>query len=358
MRSQSAIEVISPAIERTKQFLFKPFSPGRFLKLTLVAVLAEGAGGGTNLGGNFPSGGNSKAPNVPWKMPHIDWLAILQHWLPFIAVVAVIVLAIGIVLSYLLIRLRFSYFDCVLREQDEIGPAWEMYHAQALRYLGLSLLVGLGFWVVVIPIGYEVYQHFKPLIASIGNGQTVDLWSFVPLLATVGPILLLLALLTGLIHLAMTCFVLPRMALEDASIGDALSDVWSDIKLEPGQFSLFILFRFLLGIAGNLIGAFVLILPFVVVLGIGVVIVLIAKAASTALAFIVGIPLAVMIFGLFILACIGVSGTMATFQRNYALLFYGGRYPLLGSMLPPPPPPRVWQPAPTYAPPPNPAHGA
>jgi hypothetical protein len=353
MSSQSAIQVISPAIERTKQFLFKPFRLGRFFKLTLVAALTEGASGGLNLGGNFPSG-KTEMPKVPKTMPHIEWPQI-QHWLLFGAVALVVVLAISILVSYLLIRLRFSYFDCVLREQDQIGPAWDIYHRQAVRYLGLTLLIGLGFWVALIPIGYAIYEHFKPLFALMVSGQTADLWTFVPLIATVVPVFLLLALIAGLIHLALTCFVLPRMALEDASIGDALSDVWSDVRMEPGQFFVFALFRFLLGIAGSLIGTFLLILPFLVVVGIGVVIVLIAKAVSTALAFVVGIPLAILIIGLFIVAAIGVGGTMGTFQRNYALLFYGGRYPLLGSMLPPPPPPRVWQPA--YAPPPNPAPG-
>ena len=43
MITLSAAQAISPAIERTKQFLFRPFRLGRFLKLTLVALLTDDA---------------------------------------------------------------------------------------------------------------------------------------------------------------------------------------------------------------------------------------------------------------------------------------------------------------------------
>ena len=47
-------------------------------------------------------------------------------------------------------------------------------------------------------------------------------------------------------------------------------------------------------------------------------------------------------FGLMLLASICLGGPVSTGIREYALIFYGGRYQALGEILyPPPPPPRA-----------------
>jgi hypothetical protein len=60
------------------------------------------------------------------------------------------------------------------------------------------------------------------------------------------------------------------------------------------------------------------------------------------------VPAGIILLALFILACFAAGGTIGTFRRNYAMLFYGGRYPALGDILqppaPPPPPSPAWQP--------------
>jgi hypothetical protein len=40
-----------------------------------------------------------------------------------------------------------------------------------------------------------------------------------------------------------------------------------------------------------------------------------------------------------LLGIVCISGTIATWKRNYALIFYGGRFQALGDLLSPPPPP-------------------
>ena len=153
MITLSAAQAISPAIERTKQFLFRPFRLGTFLKLTLVAMLTEGGLASCNFGRNIPSG---NTPGLNHPIPPMHWPQI--HWpvvaivLAVVAVVALVVIPIMIAISYLLIRLRFSYFDCVLHQQRLIAPAWRRYHRQSMRYLGLTLCVSVAFWIVLAAI--------------------------------------------------------------------------------------------------------------------------------------------------------------------------------------------------------------
>jgi hypothetical protein len=337
MNSLSAARAISPAIERTKQFLFQPFRLGRFLKLTLVALLTEGGMSSCNFNSHTPSG-KTGPMNIPfhWPAMHLPALAAIGGLL---VVVALIAIPVVLVIGYLLIRLRFSYFDCVLYEQDQIAPAWSRYHRQAMRYLGLSVLVGIAFWAILIPIGYNLYQRFKPLFESIGSEHPPGFVDFLPLLAYIVPLFLALTLVGYLVETTMTCFVLPRMAVEDASMGDALQDVWGDLLADPGQFALFFLLRFLLSLVASVLGFIVLLVPLIPIAIVGVILALVLKAASTTLALGLGVPLAILAGFLFLLAVIGVSGTIGTFRRNYALLFYAGRYPELAMAVWPPVPP-------------------
>lgn len=359
MTNYSATAVISPAIERTRDYLFRPFNLGRFLKLTLVALLTEGGMASCNFNSSVPSGhsgGQASPLDAPFHLPILHWQALAL--LGVILAVSLITIPIGIFISYLMIRLRFSFFDCILYGEDKIGPGWRKYHRQALRFLGMKLCVTAAWWLLLIPVGYQVYRHFKPFFDKMFSGGELTFWDFLPLIGTIIPIMMVWALGAYLVDTTLGCFALPRMALEDAPILDALEDVWSDMRAEPGQFALFFLFRVLLSIAATIIAFLAFLIPVVVVTLLGVVIGLLLKAISTTALVALGIPALIVVIILFVAAGIGLSGTIGTFRRNYALLFYGGRYPELARMLWPPsvpsPAPVAWQPG--F--PPNPVEGA
>lgn len=359
MSTYSATAVISPAIERTRDYLFRPFNLGRFLKLTLVALLTEGGMASCNFNSSVPSGhsgGQTGGLDTPFHLPILHWQALAL--VGVILAVSLVTIPIGIFISYLLIRLRFSFFDCVLYGEDKIGPGWRKYHRQALRFLGMKLCVTAAWWLLLIPVGYQVYQHFKELFHTLFTGGEFKFWDLLPLIGTIIPIMMIWALGAYLVDTTLGCFALPRMALEDASIMEALEDVWGDMRAEPGQFALFFLFRVLLSIAATIIAFLLFLIPFVVVTLLGVAIGLLLKAISTTALVALGIPALIVAIILFVAAGIGLSGTIGTFRRNYALLFYGGRYPELARMLWPPsapsPAPAAWQPG--F--PPNPVEGA
>src|SRR5580692_11527518 len=104
MITLSAAQAISPAIERTKQFLFQPFRVGRFLKLTLVALLTEGGMASCNFGNHLPSADTPglNHPLPPFHMPQIPAPALAVVIGVFVAI-AVIVIPIILLISYLLI---------------------------------------------------------------------------------------------------------------------------------------------------------------------------------------------------------------------------------------------------------------
>jgi len=344
MNPYSAMDSISPAIERTKNYLFKPFQLGRFLKLALVAAFAEGSYSGMNSNFNFPFPGKS-TEHMPLQFPQMHWPA-PGVWIAIALVFILFMVPLSIVISYLLIRLRFSYFDCVLYGHDQISSGWRKYHRQALRYLGVSLLVGLAFLAVLVAVGLSVWSNYKADIIdfitalSHNTRPSVDIVTIVSALAGVFFVIFLLAIVGYVFNSTMTYFVLPRMALEDSPASQAFADVWDDMKAEPGQFALFLLMRALLAIAASLIAVFVMIVPLILIAIVAVIVGLLIKALvhSTFVLILLGVIGVLILLALFFVLAICLGGTVGTFTRNYGMLFYAGRYPELAARLWPAPP--------------------
>jgi len=336
----SAIDAISPAIQRTKVYLFRPFRLGRFLKLALVACLAEGSYSGSSF--NFPLPGKG-GEHVPVEMPQMHWPS-APVWIAIAAAVVLILIPLGIFISYLLIRLRFSYFDCVLYGSDEISPGWRKYHRQALRYLSVSLCISLAFLAVLAAIGLTVWLRYKDVFASLAAGDKdhlkVDLMSLLPAVALAFLVFFLLGIVGYVIQTVMAYCVLPRMALEDEPIFHAFGEVWDDMRAEPGQFALFLLMRILLPIAASIIAVMVLIIPGIVLGVIALVIGLVVKAVVSSTVVLIFLAVLAGLVAVPLLFAVGISigGTIGTFTRNYGLLFYAGLYPELAVRLWPAPP--------------------
>lgn len=117
--------------------------------------------------------------------------------------------------------------------------------------------------------------------------------------------------------------------------------------LEPWQFIVFLILKFLAGLAATIAGGIALVLPFLALGGIGALAIFALKGVSVPLAFLFGIPAGVLLLALLLIGVIALSGVIGTFRRNYALMFYGGRYRPLGAILDTQMPPMqpAWSPA-------------
>jgi hypothetical protein len=131
MRIFSAVDSIAPAIQRTREFLFRPFNWGTFLKLGLVAIVTEGSGS------NFHSSSNGQSTSGHGSMGHNPMnLAPFNHRPELIAAgVAAVLLALVVAMfvAYLVTRLRFAYFHSMIHNEKMIRPGWHLYREQASR---------------------------------------------------------------------------------------------------------------------------------------------------------------------------------------------------------------------------------
>ncbi|MGD0733042.1 MAG: hypothetical protein ABR956_17385 [Terracidiphilus sp.] len=336
MRALSAPDSVSLAVERTREFLFNPFAWGTYLKLGLVAIITEGVGGNLSSSSHgSSSSGNGHTMESPFH---------LQPEL-IAAIVAAVLLAIviSIFVFYLITRLRFAYFHCLVYKTKEIGPGWRRYRAQALRFFWLNVVVGICFGAVLVLIAIPFAAGFwRVYRESQLNGQ-LDWGLLVSLVLPLIPIFILLALAGILTDVILRDWMLPHYALGNASAGEAWSEVWARISAEKRQFLVYALLRVILPTIAMIALFMVLIIPGLMVAGaLGAIEYAIhstfadAAGAGAVAGILLEVFFGVVAFVLALLAGICLGGPVSTWIREYALIFYGGRYQKLGDILYPP----------------------
>ena len=336
----SAADAISPAISRTRQFLFAPpFRWSTFLKLCLVAAITEG------LGSNFNLNKQRHATTItPGNM--------IFHFTPeivaAIVVGAVLVIILGVLIAYLVTRLRFAYFHCLVSNTREIRPGWELYGSQAMRFFLMNIVVGICFLLAIILVAMPFVAGFWRFFQGIHDEGGPNWALLISLVLPLIPLLLAIVLIAMLLDIVLRDWMLPHYALEDATAGQAWHAVWTHIKNEKRQFFVYSILR----VIGPIVAAFVLFILLIIPTLISVGGVAAAEygihsafADSTGGASVAGIALEVFIgilaFLFAMVVGISLGGPLSTGLREYAILFYGGRYHALATALYPPATPEI-----------------
>ncbi len=318
MLAFSAADSVSLAIQRTREFLFRPFRWGTYLKLGLVAIITEGSAY------NFRSsrGGGEPTRHGPVLNPPFDITPVRVA-----AAVAAILLAVFVAmwLYYLLTRLRFAFFHCLVYKTQEIRPGWRLYREPATRFFWVNVVVGLCFLALVGVLSIPFVAGFWRLFHQMRAGGHPDIALLLSVVLPLIPLILLLMLAGIVIDVVLRDWILPHFAVDNATAA---------------------LLRVALPVVAMAVLFMVLLIPGLIVAGsIGALMYAIhsAFANSTGGAAEAGL-LVQMFFGciafvLMVLAAICVGGPVSTGIREYALMFYGGRYPALGDILYPVAPP-------------------
>jgi hypothetical protein len=267
-------------------------------------------------------------------------------WIAGIVAAVLLAIVVSLVVFYLITRLRFAFFHCLIHNTKEIRPGWRLYSSQAMRFFGLNVAVGLCFLLVVVLAALPFVAGFVRLFHEMRQGGHPEIGLLLALILPLIPLILLLALAGVLTDVALRDWMLPHYALEDATAGEAWSEVWERITAEKRQFFVYAVLRVVLPVVAWVALFMVLAIPGLLVVGaLGAFVYGIhsAFAGASGGAWIAGVALqvffAVLGFAFMLLASICLGGPVSTGLREYALIFYGGRYLALGDALYPPPPP-------------------
>jgi hypothetical protein len=253
----SVIEPISPAIERVKTVLFRPFDMGKWFVIGFCAWLAFlGSGGGGGGGPNFNFGGGQQRHGAEFQeafhnakevvIDNLFWI------LPLVIVVIVVGIIIGLVITWLSSRGHFMFLHCVALNKAEVINPWHKFKKQGNSLFLFRIVLGLISFACIMLL-VAILAVIAVLMFAGGGGPNPIGIILVVLLSLC--LIFPTAIVFFLVKKFTLDFVVPIMYLRQGTCMTAWREFWQVLGANKGKYALYILFQIVIGIA---IGAIVL----------------------------------------------------------------------------------------------------
>jgi hypothetical protein len=248
----SVIDPISPAIERARTILFRPFNLGKWFTIGFCAWLAYlGSGGGR--GGN--GGAQWHEPHKPYEQNAQSQIAesinaakeyLLDNlfWIiPVTVIVVILAIVIGLLITWLNSRGRFMFLHCVAENKSEIKVPWHKFSRHGNSLFLFRIVLGLiGLAIVAVPILAAI------LLAIMMATRIVPSIASVPVIILCVLIILVLAIALFLVKKFTFDFVVPIMFLRTESCIAGWREFLTILSANKWSFTLYILFQIVIAI--------------------------------------------------------------------------------------------------------------
>jgi len=357
MKRLTPSEAIGPAFNRTREILFQPFHFGRSWKLaasTYVAVMGTAYIPFCTL---WLSGFMFLRPNLygPIRLSHA-FLGILG---------ALVFDALSFWIFTLASRMQLVSFDIAVERAQFVAPAWRKYHPLRWHWVKVKLAITTPLALVALLPALFLIRWIVSSAVILNAGQQNPF-------QVVASFLLGYFCLFGGLFLVIVAgglladFVLPSLALENITPGEALRRFQIHFQQEPGSVCGYAVLKIVLAIAGFIahyaVSAIVMLFFYFLVMIPAIIGGIALPHMATTGRVLGGAGIAVFLLCFFAIALyvqLLTIGTVTLFLRCYAAYYLGGRYPRLGDLLepagqswwnlqptPPPPSPALENPEP------------
>jgi hypothetical protein len=350
----SAVDCVQPALQHTRDQLFRPFRFAQWTRLALVGFLAaELHTSGCNFNRfNFPVPQQRRGQEfVSAPFPHIDPARVAEFAGLIVAIIGLAFILFFIFL-YLNSVFRFILFDSVIKKRCSIGEGWSRWHRTGRRYFVWQLVFLITeFLAVGVLIGVPLacaglLGWFRNMEQHIGR-------TVLGAILLIG-LFLIFVLLAAAVQLLAKDFLVPIMALEEVDFADGWSRLLALIRPEPGRYVIYLLLKIVLALAAAILFGILTIIP-ILALVVPAVLAVFAgykaglgwNVATVSVAIICGTMLFSVL--LYLVALVSVPATV--FFPAFSIYFFAARYPKLDALLNPSPPTPELPPVPESPPP-------
>jgi hypothetical protein len=238
----SVVNPLSPAFERVKIILFRPFDLGKWFVIGFCAWLANlGEAGGGGGGPNFRTGGDPQHALHEARHFFVENMA----WLiPVVIFGALIVIGLWLLFTWLSSRGRFMFLHCVAQNKAEVKVPWHRFREHGNSLFVFRIVVGLiAFAAFAIPV-----ILFVIFVASLAAGGAPEVGAILGLVLA-GLCFVALAIVFWIVGRFTTDFVVPIMFLRTKKCVAAWREFLAVLTENKGRFTLYLLFRIVIGIA-------------------------------------------------------------------------------------------------------------
>ncbi|MHC4125703.1 MAG: DUF7544 domain-containing protein [Planctomycetota bacterium] len=250
----SVIDPISPAIKRAKLLLFKPFDISKWFTIGFCAWLAYLGSGGGGGGSHYNVPGGSREQQAPiaegintaneFILDNLLWI------IPVVVIVAVIIIGIGLLITWLNSRGRFMFLHCVAANKSEVKVPWHKFRKHGNSLFLFRVVLGIiSFVIAVVPALGIVLLIIAMVTGTVPNAASIAG------IVVFGLIITALSIALFLVKKFMLDFVVPIMFLQTASCVAGWRQFLAILSANKARFALYILFQIVIAIA---IGAIIL----------------------------------------------------------------------------------------------------
>jgi len=245
----SVIDPISPAIQRVKDVLFKPFVLGRWFTIGFCAWLAYLGGGGGGGGGphwNAPRKLHEQQAQIAeginaakeYLLDNLFWI------IPAVVIGAVIMIGIGLLIAWLNSRGRFMFLHCVAENKSEVKAPWRKFRKHGNSLFLFRVVLGIiSLAIIAVPITSIVL-----LIITMASGIAPKV-AFIFGFIICALIIFVLAVAMSLVMKFTFDFVVPIMFLRTASCVAGWREFLTILSANKARLALYILFQIVIAIA-------------------------------------------------------------------------------------------------------------
>lgn len=343
----SAIDAISPAFDRTKRELFRPFRWGFWLRIAVVALVTGEFYGSSGWGGmRFSLPSSRRRPGyLLFGLLQPRW-EFLKRYLPWIILGLLLLFVLMVFWSYASSVFRFILFDSVLTDRCEIKEQWRQWRSQGMSFFLWRICFGLG-----VAVSFGILFGGGALVV-ISTGAFKNPRQHIALLVLGGLCALLvligLIIVAALIALFARDFVVPVMALEKVGVIEGWRRLIPMLGAEKKAYAGYVLMKIVLVVGSailfgilTLIAVFLIFIP-ISIAGVGAY--WFAKAEGMLWHFpaiAIAVVLGLMALAVILYVIAFISSPAMVFFQAYVIDFLGSRYPALGERLYPPVPPTL-----------------
>jgi hypothetical protein len=241
---------INPALERVKLLLFRPFDLGRWFTIGFCAWLAGLGRAGFNFNFNTGSmhrtGRSGSEVNLhevfervrDYVMDHLAWI------FPLAVGLVIVLLALGIVMTWLRSRGSFMFLHCVALNKADVAVPWQKFAREGDSLFRFRLVIELVWLLWALPIAALIIMI---IVGMVRQGQ-FDVPAFVILL----PLILIffaLGILFFVIGKLTSDFVAPIMFLRGGTCRAAWREFLGLLSVNIPGFLVYLLFQIVIALA-------------------------------------------------------------------------------------------------------------
>lgn len=247
----SVIDPISPAIERVRTVLFRPFDLGKWFVIGFCAWLAQlGTKGGGGNGGGGGGGRGVHHQNVGAEVSRAfhearDFVVANLDWMIPVAIfIFVVIVAVMLLITWLSSRGRFMFLYCVAQNKAEVKNPWHLFREHGNSLFVFRVVLGLVTGVIALTFLVGGGAIILVSIASFG-------FNVFSILGIIACVLLFVAamIVLGLVGKFTKDFVVPIMYLRTASCAEGWRVLLDLLAFNKARFFLYVLFQIVIGLA-------------------------------------------------------------------------------------------------------------